>query len=80
MIQRRRSAENWPRPLDPMDIWSFLGLAGNYKRFVDGFASLESFLTALTQKNVKFEWSEAFEKSFQMLKDGLTFATVLTLL
>ncbi|WMV33701.1 hypothetical protein MTR67_027086 [Solanum verrucosum] len=34
---------------------------------------------ALTQKNAKFIWSEAFEKSFQELKDRLISAPVLTL-
>ena len=36
-------------------------------------------LTTLTQKNVKFEWSEACEKSFQTLNDRFTTAPVLTL-
>ena len=47
---------------------------------MDGFASIASPLTTLTQKNMKFEWSEAYEKSFQILKDRLTNAPVLTLL
>ena len=36
-------------------------------------------MTTLTQKSVKFEWSEACETSFQVLKDRLTSALVLTL-
>ena len=46
---------------------------------MDGFASIASPLTTLTQKSVKFEWSEACERSFQILKDRLTSAPVLTL-
>ena len=46
---------------------------------MDGFASIESPLTTLTQKCIKFEWSEACEKSFQMLKDRVTSALILTL-
>ncbi|WMV19097.1 hypothetical protein MTR67_012482 [Solanum verrucosum] len=49
-------------------------------RFVEGFSSIASPLTTLTQKKAKFVWSEACEKSFQELKDRLTFAPVLTLL
>ena len=56
-----------------------MGLASYYLSFVDGFASIASPLTTLTQKFKKFEWSEACEKSFQLLKDRLTFALVLTL-
>ncbi|KAH0714755.1 hypothetical protein KY284_007660 [Solanum tuberosum] len=59
---------------------SFLGLAGYYKRFVEGFSSISSHLTKLTQKTVKFQWSKAYEISFQELKTRLTTAPVLTLL
>ncbi|WMV58584.1 hypothetical protein MTR67_051969 [Solanum verrucosum] len=41
---------NWPRPLTPSDIRSFLGLAGYYRRFVEGFSSIASPLTTLTQR------------------------------
>ncbi|KAH0639227.1 hypothetical protein KY285_035813 [Solanum tuberosum] len=60
-------------------VSTFLGLAGYYRRFVDGFSSIASPLTALTQKKSKFEWSKSCEKSFQLLKDKLTSAPVLTL-
>ena len=46
---------------------------------MEGFASISSPLTTLTQNNVKFEWSESCEKCFQDLKDKLTSALVLTL-
>ena len=69
-----------PRPLNPTNIQSFLGLAGYYWRFLKGFSSITSPLSALTQKKSKFEWSELFEMSFQLLKDKLTSAPVLTLL
>ena len=62
-----------------MDITSFIGLDSYYRRFVDGFESIDPPLTTLTQKNVRFEWSDACEKSIQMLKDKLTSASVITL-
>ena len=46
---------------------------------MDGFASITSPLTTLTQKYKKFEWLEACEKSFEILKYRLTSAPVLTL-
>ncbi|KAH0775084.1 hypothetical protein KY290_012221 [Solanum tuberosum] len=73
------AVKNWPRPLSPSDIRSFLGLAGYYWRFVEGFSYIASPLTALTKNKSKFEWSESCEKSFQLLKDKLTFAPVMTL-
>ena len=73
------AVKSWPRPLSPIDIGSFLGLACYHRRFVEGFSSIASPLTALTQNKAKFVWSEACEKSFQELKDRLTSAPVLTL-
>ena len=81
-VDTRKSevVKNFPRPLTLINIRSFLGLAGYYRRFVDGFASIASCLTNLTQKNKKVEWSKACEKIFQLLKDRLTSSLVLTLL
>ena len=71
--------KSWPRPLTPTNNRSFLVLAGYYRRFVDGFASISSLLTTFSKKYKKFEWSEACERSFDILKDRLTSALVLTL-
>ncbi|KAH0652759.1 hypothetical protein KY289_030437 [Solanum tuberosum] len=71
--------KSWSRPFIPSDIQRFLGLAGYYRRFVEGFSSIASPLRALTQKKAKFVWSENCEKSYQDFKDRLTSASVLTL-
>lgn len=70
---------NWERPASVTEVRSFLGLAGYYRRFVKGFSSIAAPLTNLTKKNVKFNWDEACEKSFQELKSHLVTAPVLTL-
>ena len=71
--------KNCPTLLKPTDMRSFLGLAEYYRRLMDGFASIASPLTTLIRKHVKFEWSEACERSFQTLKDRLNSAPVLNL-
>ena len=70
---------NWSRPTNVGEIRSFLGLAGYYRRFVEGFSKIASPLTQLTRKNVKFQWSEECEKSFQELKHRLVSAPILTI-
>ena len=67
--------KQWP----PTNIKSFLGLVGYYRRFVEGFLSIASPLTRLTQKMVKIQRSDDCEKSFAELKTRLTTTTVLTL-
>ncbi|XP_075486462.1 uncharacterized protein LOC142526075 [Primulina tabacum] len=69
----------WPRPKTVTEIRSFLGLAGYYRKFVEGFSSIATSLTKLTQKNSKFNWSEECEKSFQTLKEKLASTPVLVL-
>ncbi|XP_019256257.1 PREDICTED: uncharacterized protein LOC109234643 [Nicotiana attenuata] len=59
--QKIEAIKNWPRPTTPIEIRSFLGLAGYYRRFVKGFSSPTAPLTKLTQKAVKFQWSDAYE-------------------
>ncbi|XP_069154406.1 uncharacterized protein [Solanum lycopersicum] len=73
------AVRDWVRPASVTEIRSFLGLAGYYRRFVEGFSSIASPLTRLTQKKVTFQWSDECEVSFQKLKTLLTTAPILTL-
>ncbi|XP_073016426.1 uncharacterized protein [Primulina eburnea] len=70
---------DWPKPRNATDIRSFLGLAGYYRKFVEGFSSIVVPLTRLTQKNSKFIWDDNCEKSFQTLKEKLASTPVLVL-
>ena len=69
----------WSRPMSVTEIWSFLGLAGYYRRFVEGFSSIAMPMTRLLKKESKFEWDDKCERSFQELKCRLTTAPVLTI-
>ena len=74
-----KAITDWPRPTSVTEIRSFLGLAGYYRRFVEGFSRIVAPMTKLTQKNVRFEWNEKCEDSFQELKRRLISAPVLAL-
>ena len=69
----------WPRPTTVTEVRSFLGLAGYYRRFVEGFSAIATPLTHLLKKETRFEWTDKCEKSFQELKHRLTTAPVLTI-
>nr|GFC41187.1 retrotransposon protein, putative, Ty3-gypsy subclass [Tanacetum cinerariifolium] len=60
------------------EVRSFLGLAGYYRRFVEGFSRLALPLTKLMRKGENFIWNEEREKSFEELKQRLVSAPVLT--
>ena len=70
---------DWRRPTTVTEVRSFLGLAGYYRRFMQDFSRIAAPLTRLTQKNVRFQWTETCEASFQKLKNCLTSAPVLAL-
>ncbi|GAU51960.1 hypothetical protein TSUD_417460 [Trifolium subterraneum] len=69
----------WGTPESVSEIRSFLGLAGYYRRFIEGFSKMALPLTLLTRKDQAFVWDEKCEKSFQELKEKLTTAPVLIL-
>ncbi|XP_070010126.1 uncharacterized protein [Nicotiana sylvestris] len=77
--QKIEVVNTWPRPTTLTKVRSFLGLSCYYRRCVEGFSSLLAPLTKLTQKEAKFQWSDACEQSFQALKDRLASAPVVTL-
>ncbi|KAA3466125.1 Retrotransposon protein [Gossypium australe] len=68
---------NWKPPKNVSEVKSFLGLVGYYRRFVLGFSMIASPMTRLLQKDVKFEWSDKCQESFDLLKALLTEALVL---
>ncbi|WMV46272.1 hypothetical protein MTR67_039657 [Solanum verrucosum] len=58
---------------------SYTKTKGGSRRFVEGFSSISSPLTKLTQKKVKFQWSDECKKCFSKLKTRLTTTHVLNL-
>ncbi|XP_071677276.1 uncharacterized protein [Lolium perenne] len=66
-------------PTNPTEVRSFLGLAGYYRKFVEGFSSIAKPMTMLLKKGKKFEWTEQCEASFQELKKRLVSAPILTM-
>ena len=68
---------NWKPPRNVTEVRSFLGLAGYYRRFVQGFSVIASSLTRLLRKGVMFEWDDKCQSNFKRLKEILVEAPVL---
>jgi hypothetical protein len=55
---------SWNAPTSVGNIQSFLGLAGYYRRFIEGFSKIRKPMTELFEKDKRFEWTPAYEASF----------------
>jgi len=69
----------WESPKSTIEIRSFVGLAGYYRRFIEGFSKIVAPLTQLTRKDQPFTWTDKCEESFQELKRRLTSAPILVI-
>jgi hypothetical protein len=70
---------SWKAPTSVRDIRNFLGLAGYYQRFIEGFSKVSKPMTELLENDKKFEWTPACEASFQELKKRLMTAPILVM-
>ena len=73
------AVQGWRSPTTPNEIRSFLGLAGYYRRFIEGFSKIARPMTQLLRKGIKYIWTDECESSFQLLKEKLTTAPVLAI-
>ncbi|GKB47998.1 putative reverse transcriptase domain-containing protein [Tanacetum coccineum] len=73
------SVKEWASPKTPTEIRQFLGRVGYYRRFIEGFSKIAKPMMKFTQKNMTFNWSEKAEAAFQLLKQKLCSAPILSL-
>ena len=57
--QKIEAVVNWKSLKNVLEVRSFLGLAGYYMNFVEGFSKIAAPLTKLTRKDVKYDWVDA---------------------
>jgi hypothetical protein len=70
----------WRVPTTVTEIQSFLGLAGYYQRFIEGFSKIAKPMTSLLEKGREFKWDEQCQDSFDQLKKRLMSPPVLVML
>eukprot|EP00253_Pinus_taeda_P018429 PITA_18429 len=77
--EKIKTIMEWPIPKDVADIRSFMGLAGYYRRFVEGFSRIAYPITSLQKKGKVFKWTPECQQSFDRLKHLLTTAPILSI-
>jgi hypothetical protein len=80
-VDRKKVAAilDWKATKDVRGIKSFIGMAGYYRCFIEGFSKIARPMTALLAKKVEFKWTPGCQKSFEMLKKKLTTPPILIL-
>ena len=69
----------WQVPRTPSKTRSFLRLTGYYRRFIQDFSKIVVSLTRLTKKNVTFRRGADQQSTFEMLRQRMCEALILTL-
>jgi hypothetical protein len=67
----------WKIPSSITEVQSFLGLAGYYRRFIEGFSKIAEPMTSSLEKGKEFKWTWECQESFNQPRFKLMAALVL---
>ncbi len=76
-IQKIKAIAELPEPTDQKSIRQFLGKCAYYSDFIDNFSIIAAPLYALTQKDIKFEFTDIHREAFEKLKKYLSSPPIL---
>lgn len=68
----------WPTPKTSKQLRGFWGLTGYYRKFIKDYGMTSRPLTELLKRNTIFQWKTMAEQAFQLLKQKMSEAPVLT--
>ena len=57
VLEKIEAIMNQPNLRNVIDVISFMGLVGYYRRFIEGFSKVAHAITSLRKKGTKFEWN-----------------------
>ena len=70
-VEKTKAVKNFPKPRNVKEVQSFLGLAGFFRKFIEGFALIAKPLSDLTKKDTVFTFGHSQEKAYNELKEKL---------
>ena len=78
--QKVKAIINWPILKNISKVRSFHGLARLYRKFIKNFIGIcAPIVETIKEKNKPFHWTEASNKSFQLIKKKITKQPILSL-
>jgi hypothetical protein len=79
LIKQKAPILKWKAPHNVKELWSFLGMAWYYRKFIKGYGVISRTMTNLLKKGVPYVWNSEKEAAFQALKQALSSTPVLAL-
>jgi hypothetical protein len=67
----------WKTPRSATDVLRFNGFCNFYRRFIRNYSKVVTPLINLTKKNAPFNWTQACEEAFELLKNTVASAPTL---
>jgi transposase InsO family protein len=67
-----------PRPASTDEVKAFLGKIGYYSNFISQMSTKAAPLYAMLKSQAKFEWTDACERAFKVLKEDILKSSCLT--
>jgi hypothetical protein len=67
-LAKLKEIMGWKIPESITKIWSFLGLVGYYRHFIEGSSKIVKSITLLLEKGKEFKWTQVCQDSFNQLK------------
>ena len=74
---KTQTIQHMQPPMIPIQVRTFLGLVGYYRKFIKGFAKIAKPLTLFIRQQVKFEWTLEHHTAFLHLKESIVQAPIL---
>lgn len=74
---RVKCIADFPIPSSVKQVRRFLGMAGWYQRYIQGYSATAAAMTDLLKKSDRFKWTPEAQIAFESLKTSLTTAPVL---
>ena len=68
---------DWVTPINLKEVQTFIGFCNFYKKFIRDFSKIIKPMIRLTEKEIIFQWSSAYQKAFNQLKINVTQAFTL---
>jgi transposase InsO family protein len=68
---------DWPAPANQQQLYSFLGLANYYRRFIHDYAKIALPLYSLLGSKATWQWTPDHDSAFASLKQALSSAPLL---